>query len=1131
MRLWPFALLEVSLLASSFSAAESLYVEMTLSPAAAGRQLVRVSIPLPPGMLDREASLSASDGMREFPAAVRPLTRHAGEGNTPGSVRRAMVTFPYTFASKKPARFVFRPGPAPRRKGDFPAEIAVRGETVTIACRNGPTLTARLLAPPRAASGQAEQPEVVEDTPYYSWRRIRLPDRDYPRIIEVRADALGGVTLIAHLQRNLSGNGYAPALGWEVSGFRQGRLLSAGKSAKAHSFGAGEPCVFRIAEGDIRIYHPAAPLKRKGRAEIGGERPAYRYWRCQLEDRVPMQEAAWQRAEIVIAPARLAPLTATLESPHRWWVDGALWDRLYGIGLAAALTDQPELSALLDYHRQAVVKSQAVGDDWGNITDYADRRSSGSVYGMNRLNHGPAIFEEGYRSGSQALLEAGVLWCDNFYDQSIWWGSPGTGGTRYNNLLAMNQKPPDGDRSYMWRSNSAVDFCTKGYDAFLYAYEQTGDPRMKEALEAQATYAAPQVHADRGECRNIGDVKDFLRLYRFTGEARYREEALRLFRELRAKLSPGGLFSQGGSPIAPDPPYIEDDEFGYRHPFAKPYIIGYALAGLPELLRYYPEEPRLREVVQAVADFLADSQDPAGGWRYPHPRSSGLVFSQAMEHAWQIVQADQALGPQPKHLDAIERALRQRVQGWLKTGKVLSGLAGWELSTGRIKESKELYELYKKPEDRDRARDYTEGQVGLGGSPPEGLIYFPEVLAFYLKHRPASRLLEPPSSDGPLGQVLARIPASPPRIATGPTPPFQSPGVEDNLPVFRDRLAGRLTFPLSWLSGKYKDFDVWRKAARAKAMACLLARPPVAPFSPVVIAREDRGSYEARKVVFSLTADSRVLGLMLVPKGKGPFPAVLLLHDHGARFDIGKEKVIRPWDAPPEKIASAREWVEECYGGRFIGDELAKRGYICFAADALNWSDRGGAGYEGQQALAGNLFHLGMSFAGLIAHEDIRAAEFLATRPEVDSKRVAAMGLSMGSFRTWQVAALSDQIAAGVAICWMTTVKGLMVPGNNQTRGQSAYSMTHPGLFNYLDYPDVASLACPKPMLFYNGEQDGLFPVPAVREAYARMRRVWDSQKAGRRLETRLWNLPHVFSREMQEAAFDWLDSFLKPGG
>jgi len=358
-------------------------------------------------------------------------------------------------------------------------------------------------------------------------------------------------------------------------------------------------------------------------------------------------------------------------------------------------------------------------------------------------------------------------------------------------------------------------------------------------------------------------------------------------------------------------------------------------------------------------------------------------------------------------------------------------------------------------------------------------------------------------------------------------PGYQKEAVKDNLPVFYQKLKDRMSFPMSWLSGNYQDFPTWRAKAKAKVTELLLQAPPAVPFDPVVIAEEDRGSYIARKMVLNITGDSRVLAYMLVPKGKGPFPAVLLLHDHGAKFDIGKEKVIQAFD-DSIKAVSAMEWVENYYGNHYIGDELAKRGYVCFCTDALNWSDRGGGGFSGQQALASNLLHLGMSFAGLIAHEDLRAAEFLSSRPNVDGKRVASMGLSMGGYRTWQVAALSDHIAAGVSICWMATVKGLMVPGNNQTTGSSAFTMTHPGLFNYLDYPDVASIACPKPMLFYSGYQDTLFPVPSVKDSHEKMRKIWESQGAGDKLETKIWDVKHVFNRQMQEEAFEWLDSMLK---
>jgi len=147
----------------------------------------------------------------------------------------------------------------------------------------------------------------------------------------------------------------------------------------------------------------------------------------------------------------------------------------------------------------------------------------------------------------------------------------------------------------------------------------------------------------------------------------------------------------------------------------------------------------------------------------------------------------------------------------------------------------------------------------------------------------------------------------------------------------------------------------------------------------------------------------------------------------------------------------------------------------------------------------------------------------------VDAKRIAAMGLSVGGYRTWQVAALSDRITAGVSVCWMTTRQGLMVPKNNQTTGQSAFTMIHPGLGNQLDYPDVASIACPKPMMFICGKRDRLFPVESIEEAFGKMHRVWGSQKASDRLVTRLYDAPHEFTAGMQDEAFAWLDKQFKP--
>ncbi|MEV7301836.1 dienelactone hydrolase family protein [Streptomyces clavifer] len=349
------------------------------------------------------------------------------------------------------------------------------------------------------------------------------------------------------------------------------------------------------------------------------------------------------------------------------------------------------------------------------------------------------------------------------------------------------------------------------------------------------------------------------------------------------------------------------------------------------------------------------------------------------------------------------------------------------------------------------------------------------------------------------------------------------------LPAFYEQLKDGLTFPLARENSRTRDFPAWRAEARARAAEALL-RPPgpgPGPFAPTVRDERPAGPFSGRTVEFALSRYARARGSLLLPQGTGPFPAVLLLHDHGSEFSIGREKVVRPW-ADPARLPRATAWADAYYGGRFVGDELAARGYAVLAVDTLGWGDRGPLAYADQQALAANLLQLGTSLAGLTAQEDIRAAAFLASLPQVDEDRVGALGFSMGAYRAWQLSALSDDIRAAAAVCWMTGLKDMLVPGNNTLRGQSAYFTLHPGLHRHLDIPDVASLAAPKPALFHAGGQDPLFPAAGVAGAFAKMRAVWDEQGAGGRLTTTVWpEHGHVFTADMQDAVYAWLDTWL----
>ncbi len=354
---------------------------------------------------------------------------------------------------------------------------------------------------------------------------------------------------------------------------------------------------------------------------------------------------------------------------------------------------------------------------------------------------------------------------------------------------------------------------------------------------------------------------------------------------------------------------------------------------------------------------------------------------------------------------------------------------------------------------------------------------------------------------------------------------------QNDMPLFYQQMKKNLTYPMAWGNSSIKDFGQWRQEARKTLLDCMQPAPPATAFEEKIIDKEPRNGYTAEKIEFNVSAYSRVPAYLLVPDGKGPFPAVLLFHDHGAHFSIGKEKMVRPFGVSDSVLADADEWAERCYDKQYVGDYLASKGYVVLSVDALFWGERGrkeGIRYDSQQALAANMLQMGMSWGALIAWDDIRSAEFLAGLPMVDKDRVGVMGFSMGAHRAWMTSAATDVVKAGAAICWMNTTDSLMTLTNNQNKGGSAYSMIIPGIRNQLDYPHVASIACPKPMLFINGLRDKLFPVDGVKSAFSTMQNVWKSQSAEQKLLTKFYDLPHFCSKEIQADILEFFNTNLK---
>ncbi len=352
-----------------------------------------------------------------------------------------------------------------------------------------------------------------------------------------------------------------------------------------------------------------------------------------------------------------------------------------------------------------------------------------------------------------------------------------------------------------------------------------------------------------------------------------------------------------------------------------------------------------------------------------------------------------------------------------------------------------------------------------------------------------------------------------------------------DFPVYADKLLAQLTYPLAWGNSDIKDFSEWKDTARKKVLECMMTPPPAPKsYDMTVMGEERRDGYTARKIEFNLSDFYRVRAYVLVPDGKGPFPAVNLLHDHGAHLYIGKEKMIRPFDDDSLVIADADKWVADLYEGQFFGDYLARHGYVVFSTDAPMWGERGrkeGVDRNKYDIIAGNMMMYGRDLSAFMTYDDIASTDFLATLPEVDPSRIACAGCSMGAYRAWMLAALSDKIAASAAVCWMVTTDVQMTwkYGRKENGG---FANCIPALRQYLDYPHIASLACPKPALFINGTQDKLFKVPGVEKAFKIMHDVWDSQKAGQNLETELWPIPHSCGVKAQQRVLEFFDKHLK---
>jgi hypothetical protein len=180
---------------------------------------------------------------------------------------------------------------------------------------------------------------------------------------------------------------------------------------------------------------------------------------------------------------------------------------------------------------------------------------------------------------------------------------------------------------------------------------------------------------------------------------------------------------------------------------------------------------------------------------------------------------------------------------------------------------------------------------------------------------------------------------------------------------------------------------------------------------------------------------------------------------------------------------------------------------------------------QNEQLVARSLFTAGISWPGVLLWDDIRTLDYLASRPEVDPNHIGCVGLSMGGYRSYLLAALDPRIKAAVDVGWMTSFASQIKQHVINTIGFSFHII---GLYRYLDFPDLAALIAPRALMVINGSQDQLFAPDGVKAAFEKIARCYKKAGAPDRQRCRMYDAPHQFNLEMQKDAWDWLKRWVQ---
>ena len=267
-------------------------------------------------------------------------------------------------------------------------------------------------------------------------------------------------------------------------------------------------------------------------------------------------------------------------------------------------------------------------------------------------------------------------------------------------------------------------------------------------------------------------------------------------------------------------------------------------------------------------------------------------------------------------------------------------------------------------------------------------------------------------------------------------------------------------------AGDRAELKKWQKRARPILRRILAISGKAETAVPELLGREELSDHVRELWRIQTEPDVFMPFYLLIPKGKGPFPAAIAVHGHGFG---AKDGVAGVWENPLIR-ESARE-----YNAGF-GLELVRKGFLTAVPDVRGFGSRREKGHTGDACVLENscpeLMHLatglGKTLPGMFVTDLIRLADFLTENPNAVRGKISCVGLSGGGFQTLLFAALDKR------------VKNCVVSGYFYGAKRALYDMPQcacnyaPGLWQHFDMRDLAGLIAPRGLFVETGEKDPL---------------------------------------------------------